>query len=176
MSHRDYTIIIKILEEIKIGLKMIQNTNIENFLKDEVTKRATAMTVINIGELVKNITDETRRKYPKIQWKAIAGMRDIAAHKYQTLRMEDVFYTMNVDLVVLKGGIVAIIPSLLTTFIANGLWIDISFQFHIVLFIFTGMGGLLLGLLDEKIFNGSIIPSVFLHGLGNFISNLFVMF
>ena len=60
------------------------------------------MTVINIGELVKNITDETRKKYTKIPWKAIAGMRDIAAHKYQTLRMEDVYYTMKVDLVELK--------------------------------------------------------------------------
>ncbi len=115
-------------------------------------------------------------------------------------------------------GIIAIIPSLLTTFIANGLCeeilfrgfiskrlcnkfgktvgviiqgilfglmhnviyilggIDVSLQFHIVVFIFTGMGGLLLGLLDEKIYNGSIIPSAFLHGLGNFISNLSVIF
>ena len=54
--------------------------------------------------------------------------------------------------------------------------IDVSLQFHIVVFIFTGMGGLLLGLLDEKIYNGSIIPSAFLHGLGNFISNLSVIF
>ena len=54
--------------------------------------------------------------------------------------------------------------------------IDVSLQFHIVLFVFTGMGGLLLGILNEKIYNGSIIPSVFLHGLGNFISNLMVIF
>ena len=115
-------------------------------------------------------------------------------------------------------GFVAIIPSLLTTFIANGFCeeilfrgfiskrlcnkfgkingliiqgiifgllhniiyliggIDISFQFHIILFIFTGMGGLLLGILDEKIYNGSIIPSILLHGLGNFLSNLMVIF
>ena len=39
-----------------------------------------------------------------------------------------------------------------------------------------GDWGLLLGLLDEKIYNGSIIPSAFLHGLGNFISNLSVIF
>ena len=111
MQHRDYTIIIKILDEIEIGLKMIQNMDIELFLKDEVTKRATAMTVINIGELVKNITDETRKKYPKVQWKAIAGMRDIAAHKYQILRMEDVFYTMKMDLVTLKGQLEEIIQN-----------------------------------------------------------------
>lgn len=54
--------------------------------------------------------------------------------------------------------------------------IEVSIQFHIVLFIFTGMGGLLLGVLNEKIYNGSIIPSICLHGLGNFISNLSVIF
>ena len=65
----------------------------KTFLENELVKRAITMTVINIGELVKNITDETRKKYTKIPWKAIAGMRDIAAHKYQTLRIEDVYYS-----------------------------------------------------------------------------------
>ena len=32
-----------------------------------------------------------------IPWKAIAGFRDIAAHKYQTLRMEDVHETVTTD-------------------------------------------------------------------------------
>ncbi len=60
------------------------------------------MTVINIGELVKTITDETRLEYQNILWKAIAGMRDIAAHKYQTLRMEDVYNTVMIDLPYLR--------------------------------------------------------------------------
>ena len=38
-------------------------------------------------------------------------MRDIAAHKYQTLRMEDVFYTMRVDLAILKGQLEEIIQN-----------------------------------------------------------------
>lgn len=54
--------------------------------------------------------------------------------------------------------------------------IAVSMQYHIVIFVFTGMGGFLLGVLDEKVYNGSIIPSILLHGLGNFISNLGVMF
>lgn len=109
MQHRDYTIIVKILDEIEIGTKMIQGIDIEAFLENELVKRAVTMTVINIGELVKNITDETRKKYTKIPWKAIAGMRDIAAHKYQTLRMEDVYYTMKVDLVELEKQLKEII-------------------------------------------------------------------
>lgn len=35
----------------------------------------------NIWELVKSITEETRKESSQIPWKAIAGMRDVAAHK-----------------------------------------------------------------------------------------------
>ncbi len=43
--------------------------------------------------------------YPHIPWKAIAGFRDVAAHKYQTLRMEDVFETVVADFPTLKEQI-----------------------------------------------------------------------
>lgn len=97
MQHRDYIIILKILSEIDIGTELLGNLTLDQFLADEKIKRAVGMTVINIGELVKNISQETRKKYPDIPWKAIAGLRDIAAHRYQTLRMEDVYYTMKND-------------------------------------------------------------------------------
>jgi uncharacterized protein with HEPN domain len=35
-----------------------------------------------IGEAVKNISEGTRQKYPKIKWRKIAGFRDIVAHEY----------------------------------------------------------------------------------------------
>lgn len=49
------------------------------------------MTCINVGELVKVITENTRTKYMDFPWRAVAGMRDITAHRYQSLRMQDVF-------------------------------------------------------------------------------------
>ena len=102
MSRRDKIILQKVISEIKIGNNMLVDTQLEEFLQDEKLKRAISMTVINIGELIKNITDETRNAYPNIPWKAIAGMRDLTAHKYQTLRMEDVFNTAKVDFPDLK--------------------------------------------------------------------------
>lgn len=97
MQRRDYIIIEKIISEIKISSEMLGDTDLEAFLSDEKLKRAIGMTVINIGELVKNITEEARMKYRNVPWKAIAGLRDIAAHKYQTLRMEDVYNTASTD-------------------------------------------------------------------------------
>ena len=57
----------------------------EDFCLDEMRKRAVSMTVINIGELIKNISDDMRASHREVPWKAVAGMRDLAAHKYQTL-------------------------------------------------------------------------------------------
>ena len=102
MQHRDRVIIQKVISEIDIGLDMLGDTALDDFLSDEMMKRAVGMTVINIGELVKNITQETRKEYPQIPWRSIAGMRDLAAHKYQTLRMEDVYQTAKADFPALK--------------------------------------------------------------------------
>lgn len=102
MQHRDKIILQKIVSEINIGSEMIGNSTLEEFLSDEKLKRAVGMTVINIGELIKNITDEMRQSHKEIPWKAAAGMRDLTAHKYQTLRMEDVYNTAKTDFQSLK--------------------------------------------------------------------------
>lgn len=45
-------------------------------------------------ELVKNLSESIRKEYNNVPWKSIAGFRDIAAHKYQTLKMQDVYLTV----------------------------------------------------------------------------------
>lgn len=47
-----------------------------------------------------------------------------------------------------------------------------SLRYHILLFFIGGIGGLLFAILNNIIFNGSIIPSIILHGLGNFITGI----
>lgn len=109
MQHRDKIVVQKILSELNIGLEMLGNTSLNDFLKDEKLKRAIAMTVVNVGELVKCITQEMRKEYPQIPWKAIAGMRDIAAHKYQTLRMDDVYTTVKREFPALQEDLLKIL-------------------------------------------------------------------
>ncbi len=109
MRHRDLIILKKILSEINIAFEMLGAADLNDFIRDEKLKRAVGMTVINIGELVKNITEDTRLAHKEIPWKAIAGMRDIAAHKYQTLRMDDVYNTVTMDFPALKKQIKSLI-------------------------------------------------------------------
>ena len=102
MQHKDIIILQKVVSEIDIGTLLLGNVSLEDFLDNEMQKRAVGMTVINIGELIKNVSDELRMKHKEVPWKAIAGMRDLAAHKYQTLRMEDIYYTAKDDFKELK--------------------------------------------------------------------------
>lgn len=59
-------------------------------------------------------------------------------------------------------------------YLAAGLQVGLAY--HVLLFLFTTTAALLLGWLNEKIYNGSILPSILLHGAGNFISSLLVAF
>lgn len=102
MDKKDKIIIQKLISEIYIIENMIEGFDKVTFMNDEKTQRAIAMTLINMGELVKLLPMDLRIKYPQIPWKAMAGMRDIVAHKYQTLRMEDVWVTVNNDIPSLK--------------------------------------------------------------------------
>ena len=97
MEHRDIVILRKVLSEIRVAQNMMKACSYEAFCSNEMLCRAICMTVINIGELVKNLTEGFRSAHRQIPWKAIAGFRDIAAHKYQTLRMEDVYETVISD-------------------------------------------------------------------------------
>lgn len=97
MERRDRVILEKVISEIDIAQGMMADCSLEKFQQNEMLMRAVGMTVINIGELVKNLSDDCRRSNRQIPWKAIAGFRDIAAHKYQTLRMDDVYETVTAD-------------------------------------------------------------------------------
>lgn len=111
MQRRDYITIEKIVDEMNIGIQLLGSTELNDFLQNELLKRALGMTCINVGELVKVITEETRENNKDFPWKAVAGMRDITAHRYQTLRMEDVYNTIRDEYPVLKTKLEEILKS-----------------------------------------------------------------
>ena len=102
MNERDRQILIRLRGEVRLVSQMLDGFELQAFLADERTKRAVCMTLINIGELVKNLSDEFRMAHNHIPWRAISGLRDITAHKYQTLRMEEVWLTATRDIPQLK--------------------------------------------------------------------------
>lgn len=94
MRDKNFAVLEKILEEMGIAQSLLSSYDLESFMDDEMVKRAVCMTVINVGELIKNLDMDFRDANPEVPWRDMAGFRDIAAHKYQTLRMEDVYVTV----------------------------------------------------------------------------------
>ena len=109
MNSRDQQVCAKILSEITVIRDLLKGVSPEAFIEDERTARAVCMTLINIGELVKNLTQELKDAHRDIPWRAISGMRDITAHKYQTLRKEDVYSTCVDDIPIFEKQLLRLI-------------------------------------------------------------------
>jgi uncharacterized protein with HEPN domain len=54
----------------------------EEFTGNKMAVDAVLRNLEIIGEAVKNVPPEVKKKYPKVEWKKIAGLRDILAHSY----------------------------------------------------------------------------------------------
>ena len=71
-----------ILEAIRKIRKYVGLATKEKFFADEKTLDAVLRNLEIIGEAVKHIPDATRKSFPGIEWKKIAGLRDILGHEY----------------------------------------------------------------------------------------------
>src|SRR3989338_6571469 len=70
------------LDEIEFLETQTQSLSENQFMLDNVLDRAFARSLEIIGEAMKCIPDATRKKYPDIDWKSYAGLRDKLIHHY----------------------------------------------------------------------------------------------
>jgi uncharacterized protein with HEPN domain len=74
------------LEDILQAITKIRNYVVgvtrESFAQDTMRIDAVVRNLEIIGEAAKTIPESIRSDYPKIEWKKIAGLRDILAHHY----------------------------------------------------------------------------------------------
>jgi uncharacterized protein with HEPN domain len=74
-----------------------------------VLTRAFSRSLEIIGEAVKKLPDDLRLKYPLVEWKDIAGMRDVLIHDYFGVDYELVWDVITNEISVLKIHIEKII-------------------------------------------------------------------
>ena len=56
-----------------------------------------------VGEAAKNIPKQIKEKYPEIEWKKMAGLRDVLAHEYFGIDSEVVWDIVKNKLPILKN-------------------------------------------------------------------------
>lgn len=71
-----------ILDEIDFLIRQTKNLEFEDFMKNEILKRACARSLEIIGEAAKNLPADFKKKRKDIEWKKIAGLRDKIIHYY----------------------------------------------------------------------------------------------
>lgn len=86
---RDYKVYLDDILEA-IGWIRIYTTGLsyEEFQDDRRTVDAVVRNLEIIGEAVKQIPENIRLQYPDIDWKKIAGLRDILIHNYFGIDLE----------------------------------------------------------------------------------------
>lgn len=91
-----------ILESIELIQEYTTNLTEGEFKRAVEVQDAVVRRLEIIGEAVKHIPDDVRKKYPDVPWKKIAGARDIFVHEYFGVRLERVWDTITNDLPPLK--------------------------------------------------------------------------
>ena len=90
MNDRDVTILKRIVQfsdEIN-GTIVRFNLDLDKLKNDYVMKNAVAMCILQIGELVANLSDEFKATHNKMPWRDIVSVRNRAAHAYFSIDME----------------------------------------------------------------------------------------
>ena len=63
-------------------LRSCKGKSEEEITNDEVLRRAVVRSIEIIGEAVKRLDDDFRSAHPEVEWKKIAGTRDMMIHHY----------------------------------------------------------------------------------------------
>ena len=86
---RDYDVYLEdILGAIEKVARFTAGMSCEQFAEDAKTFDAVVRNLEIIGEAAKRLPEEIRSQSPQIEWRKVAGLRDILIHKYSAIDVD----------------------------------------------------------------------------------------
>jgi len=80
--NRDDAYLLDMLKAASRASEAIQGNTYEEFRRDWRLQSIVLHQMMVLGEATKRLSDELRGRYRAIDWRAIAGHRDILIHRY----------------------------------------------------------------------------------------------
>ena len=102
---KDKLYIYNILESINLIKEYTKKNSLKTFSNSRLIKDAVSKRFEEIGENAKNISEKTKKKYSKINWKEIVENRNFLSHAYKFVNNERLWNAIKNNLPVLKKPI-----------------------------------------------------------------------
>lgn len=103
--HKDLPYLNHILDAIKDIEESINKISRDDFINKKDIRDANIRRLEIVGEAVKKISIEIKKKYPQIKWQKIAGLRDKIIHHYFGVDLIIVWDIIKKDIPILKKQI-----------------------------------------------------------------------
>jgi uncharacterized protein with HEPN domain len=94
-----------ILEAIRKLEKYSNSLTFDDFVKDELRQDGVVRNLEIIGDAVKRIPNDVKERKPQIEWKKIAGLRDVLIHAYFGVDLKIVWDVINNKTPMLKQNV-----------------------------------------------------------------------
>ena len=105
MKNKEYMSLKKMIEYINKALRYTDGCDFESFSSNEEKVDATVFAISQIGELVKNISKETMKKYTNIEWIIIKNLRNKIVHDYEGIKLNLIWDIVTSDIIQLKADL-----------------------------------------------------------------------
>lgn len=94
----EQAILVDMLEFTREVVSFIEGRTRQDLDTDRTLLRALERALELIGECARKVPESTRRTYPAVPWKAMVGMRNIIAHEYERVNLDQLWRTAHRDI------------------------------------------------------------------------------